>query len=118
MRNISFMITPAQVIARTKDITRRLGWLDLEVGERLQGCEKCQGRRHGEPLIKLAIIEVVSIRREKLRRLLDEPRYGRREVIREGFPTFTRQQFVEMFCKSHKGCTPDTAITRIEFRYV
>ena len=57
------------------------------------------------------------VSREPLRRMVDEPAYGRQECVREGFPQLTPEQFVAMFCASHKGCTPDTTVTRIEFRY-
>ena len=43
--------------------------------------------------------------------------YGRDEAIREGFPDMTGGQFVEMFCK-HMAATPQTIVTRIEFRHV
>lgn len=118
MRNISFMLTTAQVIARQKYVTRRLGWENAKVGEQLQGCEKCQGRRHGEPLIRLAIVEIKSVRREKLRRMTDEPVYGKKECVLEGFPAMSPAEFVTMFCEAHAKCTPETEITRIEFRYV
>lgn len=110
------MLTTEQIRRRTKDVTRRLGWVNVKVGELLQGCEKCQGRKKGEPLVKLAVIQVVSVKREKLRALSDDPNYGRRECLREGFPTDIAA-FVEMFCK-HNGCDPETTVTRIEFRYV
>lgn len=132
MRNISFSLTTAQVIARSKTVTRRQGWENLKPGELLQGCEKCMGRRHGEPLIRLAVIEIVSVVREPLSRLLADPYGGRKhtqserrfteyaheEMTREGFPGKSPLWFVEMFCNAHKGCTPSTIITRIEFRYV
>lgn len=118
VRNISFMLTTRQVRNRTKDVTRRLKWLNLKVGERLQGCEKCQGRKAGEPLVRLCVVEVVSVRREPLRNMTDDPAYGNDEVEREGFPEMTPEAFVEFFCDSHAKCTPDTEVTRIEFKYV
>lgn len=121
MRNISCSLTTPQVRARTKDVTRRLGWEDLKPGDQLQACEKCMGRRNGEPLVRLCIIEVVSVRRETLRRMLRNPVYGRNECRREGFPFMSPAEFVAFFCASHtsgkKKCTADTPITRIEFRY-
>jgi len=30
----------------------------------------------------------------------------------------TPEEFVAMFCASHKDCTPTSVITRIEFEYV
>ncbi len=112
MRNISFMLTVPQILNESKDVTRRLNWLHLKAGDRLQGCEKCQGRKHGEPLVRLRVVEVVSVRREPLCQITPA------ECVREGFPEMTPDQFVKMFCKSHKRCTPFTVITRIEFKYV
>lgn len=119
MRNISFMLTTRQIRDRTKDVTRRLGWLNLKVGERLQGCEKCQGRRPGEPLVKLAVIEVVSVRREWIGQLCADPAYGVEECRREGFPEMAPRAFVDFFIDSHRPhCKPGSHVTRIEFRYV
>ncbi len=54
--------------------------------------------------------------------MLDDADYGFRECELEGFgehPYFRwPSEFVEMFCKTHKGCTPETEVTRIEFEYV
>lgn len=112
MRAMSFMLTTQQVIDETKDVTRRAGWERLCVGDRLKAVEKCMGLKKGEKHRKLKIIEVVSIRREKLCAITRE------DVIREGFPSMSEQEFIAMFCKSHSGCTPHTTITRIEFKYV
>lgn len=118
MRNISFMLTTRQVRDRTKDVTRRRGWRNLKAGDRLQACEKCQGRRNGKPLVKLCVIEVVNVRREPLLTLLRDPAYGVAECRREGFPEMAPREFVDMFCGSHKGCLPESDVSRIEFRYV
>lgn len=118
MRNISYSLTEPQFLDHSKDVTRRMGWKMLKVGDRLQGCRKCMGRKPGEPLVKLGVVEVVSVRREKLRVMTDNLNYGFAECKREGFPNMTPRQFVEFFCASHKGCTRNTVITRIEFKYV
>lgn len=118
MKNISFMLTPSQFLDGSKTVTRRLGWETLKVGDHLMGCEKCQGRRNGEPLVRLGELVVITVRREPLRRMLDDPNYGLVECKREGFPTMTPAEFVALFCKSHADCTPETIITRIEFRKV
>jgi hypothetical protein len=34
---------------------------------------------------------------------------------REGFPDLTAPEFISFFCDGHKGCTPNSIITRIEF---
>ena len=110
-RNISFALTTQQIRDRTKDVTRRLGWLFLSAGERLHACVKCQGLRPGEAIERLALIEVVSVRREPLDSVTQD------DVRREGFHDMTTAEFVEMFCE-HMGCERQTIVTRIEFRYV
>lgn len=116
MRNISFMLTKAQILDRSKTVTRRLGWLNLYPGDRLQGVEKSMGLKKGEAIKKLAVIEVVSRCREPLE-AMDCLGYGTIEVGKEGFPKLSGKQFVKMFCE-HMKCTPKTVITRIEFKYV
>lgn len=124
MRNMSCSLTTPQVRARTKTVTRRLGWLDLRVGDRLQLCEKCMGRRNGEPLVKLAVVEVLAVRREKLERMLANRVYGQKECRREGFPDKTPAQFVRFFCETHdlidkRGKEKRGAVvTRIEWKFV
>lgn len=112
MRNISFMLTTEQVKNETKIVTRRNGWKFLKEGELLQGVEKCQGLKKGEKIKKLKVIKVTSVSREQLSRINQE------EVNNEGFPDKTPEWFIEMFCKSHKGVTPDSIITRIKFKYI
>jgi hypothetical protein len=111
MRNISFNLTISQFKAHTKDVTRRLGWQNLKPGDLLQAVEKAQGLKKGEKIKKLNIIMAMKVSREPLNAITQH------EVIREGFPNITPAQFIEMFCKTHKGCTPETVITRIEFKH-
>jgi hypothetical protein len=66
MRNISFSFTEEQFLDGSKDVTRRLGWANLKPGQRLMGCQKCQGIKPGEKIVRLGEIEVVSVRREPL----------------------------------------------------
>jgi hypothetical protein len=137
------MLTVPQVRNRTKTVTRRNGWWDVKVGERLQACEKCQGLGKGGKIVKICVIEVVSTGPEPLmaltvdynteyHRLLDlglpqwdadgkalsQAKYGLVEVVREGFPEMSPEEFVEMFCESQKGIAPKSAVNRIEFKYV
>lgn len=111
-RNLSFALTEPQLLAGTKDVTRRIGWLRLKAGDRLNGVRKAMGLKKGERVHVLAEIEVVSVRREPLSWITDE------DVAREGFPHMTPIEFVAFFCASHRGCEPSTEITRIEFRKV
>lgn len=120
MRNISFALTEPQFLDGSKDVTRRVGWLHLKPGDRLMGVRKAMGLKPGEQIVRLGAIEVVSVRREPLRAMIDDVDYGFEECRREGFGPPSRYQwpsaFVDFFCGSHKGCTPETMVTRIEFR--
>jgi len=100
-----------QIKARSKTVTRRLGWKHLKVGDKLQGCVKCQGLRSGEKLEKLAAIEVVDIRREPLYDITAE------DCAKEAFPEMTPKEFVKMFCE-HMDAGFETEVTRIEFKYL
>jgi hypothetical protein len=118
MRNISFSMTEPQFLARSKTVTRRLGWEYLRPGDRLMGCRKCMGRKPGEPLVRLGAIQVVAVNRELLGRLVSSPAYGRREVIAEGFPDMTPAEFVAFFIAAHRGTAARTIVTRIRFEYL
>ena len=120
--NISFMLTKQQFKDRSKTVTRRLGWRNLRPEQILNGVEKSQGLKKGEKIVVLGRIRVVSVRREKLRRMTDDVDYGFEEVAKEGFAQHTTlcwpSVWVPWFCSSHKGCTPETEVTRIEFEYL
>jgi len=116
-RNMSFMLTTEQYKARNKFVTRRNGWAFSKVGDIVNGCEKCQGLKKGEKIVKLGQHRWVSLRWEPLHRLTDDPEYGRREMILEGFPNLNPTEFVAMYC-DHNKCTPDKLVHRMEFEYV
>jgi hypothetical protein len=122
MRNISFALTTRQFIDGTKDVTRRMGWAALGPGQLLCAVKKGMGLRPGEKIERLGKIEIISVRREPLIRMTEDVVYGLSECIREGFPPPHRyswpSEFVSFFCASHKGCTPDSIVTRIEFRKI
>jgi hypothetical protein len=111
MRNISFALTTRQFLDGTKDVTRRLGWASLKPGDTLAACEKCMGLKKGERPVKLGIVRVVAVRRERLD-AIDQP-----DVIREGFPEMSPAEFVAMFT-SHMRCEPSIEVTRIEFQRI
>ena len=110
-RNISFALTTPQFIAKTKTVTRRFGWSFLTNGTVLCGVEKAMGLKKGEQIKKLGLIEVVSIRSEPLNLITDE------DVIKEGFPEWTANDFVE-FLVRHYRIAPDKLVNRIEFKYL
>lgn len=111
-------MTKRQVRARLKWVTRRKGWERLKVGQILQACEKCQGLGKGGKIVVMGQVRVTDVRQERLDRMLTEPGYGQAECIAEGFPDMTPRQFVDFFCKGHKGVMPSSIITRIQFEYV
>lgn len=129
-RLMSVSHTEAQVRNRSKTVTRRLGWKTLKQGDRLTLCKKVMGRRrrcvdcqHGgcpvcggdgyivEPLYRLADVEVTAAFREPLSVVTPS------DVAAEGFPDWTVQQFIDFYCATFK-VTPETIVTRIEWRYL
>jgi hypothetical protein len=124
MRNISFSITLDAFARGSKDITRRLGWKNLKPGDHLMAVEKAQGLKKGEKVKRIGEIEIISCREEELRcieysyyRTDTDLSYVRTEMVREGFPNLTPQEFVKMFCKFNK-CTRKTRVNRIRFKKV
>ena len=75
--------------------------------------EKGMGLKKGEKIKKLGVIEVVSVRSERLIDILKEPN----ACVREGFPEWTPQQFIAFLCKK-TNAQPANKITRIEFKKV
>lgn len=123
MRNMSFALTTDQIRAGTKTVTRRMGWRTLKPGTLIQPVKKGMGLKPGEKIERLrGPIRVTGVVFEPLRRMTDDVDYGLAECIREGFgdhATYRRpSEFVNFFCSSHKGCTPDSIVTRIEFEYL
>ena len=119
---MSFMLTTDQVRARDKTVTRRAGWEKLRPGDLLCAVVKGMGLKAGETVQRLAIIRVLNVRREPLEAMTVDVDYGFEECIKEGFGDHPSlrfpSEFVAFFCASHRGCTPNTVITRIEFEYV
>jgi hypothetical protein len=110
-RLMAVSLTEQQVRDRAKTVTRRAGWLMLQPGHRLTLCRKVMGRK-GEPLERIADVEVTDVRREALDLITPA------DVTAEGFPGWTPAEFVAFFCASHRGCQPGTEVTRIEWRYL
>lgn len=120
MRNISFALTTQQFRDRNKTVTRRIGWTRLKPGDLLMGVVKGMGLKPGEKVERLGAIRVVSVRQEELQAMTRDRDYGFRECVLEGFPAMAPapDDFVRMFCLSHKDCFPSSRVTRIEFEYM
>lgn len=110
-RLMSVALTTAQVRSREKTVTRRIGWLMIKPGDQLTLCPKVRGRRNGEALERIVTVDVVSVRREPLDAIT------RDDVTAEGFPGMTQREFIDFFCETHRGVTPQTEVTRVEWAY-
>jgi hypothetical protein len=122
MRLMSFRLTTDQFLNGTKDVTRRLGWRNLKIGEHFMAVKQAQGLRKGEKVKQLGECVCLSNIPEPLFEVVRNPRRPptpetRREMDREGFPDLSAYQFVEMFCKEMK-CTSYTIVNRIEFKRI
>ena len=120
-RLMSVAMTEQAVVDRIKTVTRRKGWwLDkngrhlVKVGDRLTLVRKAMGRKPGEPLVRLAEVEVVSVRREPLLAVLDQPG----EMEREGFPGLNPIVFMQRYFVDAQGMSRNSEVTRIEFKYL
>jgi hypothetical protein len=122
MRNMSFMLTTDQMYKRIKTVTRRLGWEHAKPGDVVCAVEKGMGLKAGEKVKRIGVVRFVDVRREPLKAMLDDLDYGFAECVKEGFeghPTLQYPSaFVDFFCRSHRGCTPGSALTRLEFEFV
>jgi hypothetical protein len=115
-RLMSVAFTEDAVRARTKTVTRRKGWTFLKAGDQLTLCRKVMGRKKGEPLVKVAEVEVVSVRREPLDWAIFA--YGPSEMAREGFPDLDPREFVRRYFVEAQGMGEHDTVTRIEWRYL
>lgn len=120
-RLMSVAMTEQAVLDRTKTVTRRAGWLHAKPGDHLVLVRKAMGREPGEPVVRLAEVEVMSVHREPLGMLSPSWgrwQYGAEEVAREGFPGMEPDEFVRRFFTEAQGMTLDDSITRISWRYL
>ena len=100
-RLMSVAFTEQAVRNRAKTVTRRKGWRCARPGHRLCLCRKVMGRKPGEPLVRLAEVEIVSVRREVLKTITPD------EVAREGFPGMHPLDFVHEFFVEAQRMEPD-----------
>jgi len=111
-RNMSFAMTPNQITKQTKTVTRRYGWWFLKPGDIVQPVEKAMGLRKGEKICKIGPpVKIISARAVRLCDI------DKDDCIKEGFPEFDPDDFVDMIQK-HYGRDPTEKINRIEFEYL
>jgi len=118
-RNMSFAMTTAQYRDGSKDVTRRWAWENAKPGDLIMGVEKAMGLKKGEKMVRLGPAEILSVRRERLDRMITDPAYGAEELRREGYPFGLTDpaDFVERLIYKTKK-KPSDLITRIEFRKI
>lgn len=112
MRPFPIAISRDQARRRSRTVARCRHPLNTPIGEPLVARD--------ERGIPVSLVSVVSLRREKLYRIVADrfkPNYGREEMVKEGFPGMDPKDFVVMFCKLN-NCRPRTPVTRIEWRYL
>lgn len=110
-RNMSFAMTTEQFNDKSKTVTRRFGWWFLKPGDVICGVEKGMGLKPGEKVKRLGLIEIVSVRKEPLNRITQS------DVIAEGFPDWSPEQFIDMLV-THYKVKPEALVNRIEFKYL
>ncbi len=127
-RLMSVAFTEQAVVERRKTVTRRKGWwFDkrgrriLHPGDRLTLCRKVMGRKPGEPLVRLAEVEVIQVQRLPLRYVTAPG-----ELTKEGFPELEFHlvgpyhgaiEFVRRYFEP-QGLGWNDDVTRIEWRYL
>ena len=118
MRRMAFSHTSPQIVDRSKTVTRRTGWRYLKAGDLIEAVEKSRGLKKGERVRTLGVLKVVSVRVEPLSRLVTDARYAEDELPREGFPCWSRDDFIAMFLRVNSLRSTAVRVTRIEFEYV
>ena len=118
VRRMAFSHTALQILERSKTVTRRTGWRHLKPGDLIQAVERTRGLKKGERVRELAVLRVVGVRVEPLSRLVTEARYAEDELPREGFPCWSRDEFVAMFLRVNRLKSAAVKVTRVEFDYV
>lgn len=128
---MSVAFTEQAVVERRKTVTRRKGWWDdkngrrlLHAGDHLTLCRKVMGRKPGEPLVRLAEVEVLDVRREPLCAVggpYVTDQNGATiwpEMIAEGFPDMAPTEFMLRYFIDAQGIGAMDDVTRIEWRYL
>lgn len=125
-RLMSVALTEDAVRERRKTVTRRAGWVFLQPGDVIDLCRKVMGRKRGQPLVRVARVRILSVRREPLSAVTGE------DVWREGFDPsdldsytcsdeLTDEVMARAFCRffiDHMGGGIDQEVTRIEWEYL
>jgi len=111
MRRMSFSLTKEAVLLQNKTITRRQGWAKLKVGQLVQPIEKGMGLKKGEKQKLIGCpIRIRDIRWEPIEAITPS------DVVLEGFPDMSVEEFIFMYCKANK-VKPSDFCRRIWYEY-
>ena len=116
-RQMSFKLTQHQMRNRTKSVTRRVGWAFLKEGDLISAVVQGQGLKLNESPVRIGMIRIIGCRAELLSRVVDDPEYGKSEMVLEGFPGMKPEDFVVMLEATNKDANV-SIINRIEFEFV
>lgn len=111
-RLMSVAFTEQAVIERRKTVTRRKGWTFLKPGDHLTLVRKSMGRKPGEPIVRIAEVEVIDVRRERLSHVDVAG-----ELDREGCGDMSATEFITRYFEP-QGIHALDLVTRIEWRYL
>jgi len=111
MRNMSFSMTTEQARNQSKTVTRRQAWRNIAPGQLIQQVVKGMGIKKGEKVEKIHVVRILSTQWQPVSEITQS------DVIKEGFPIWTPEQFIEFYCDAH-GIYPEDVCNRIEFEYV
>jgi hypothetical protein len=125
MKTMQFRHTADRIKDRSQTVTRRLSAKGIKVGDLLEAINQRTPGGSGSPARiegSLTVVQVTDVRQEPLKTVTDDLDYGFEETSKEGYleghPRHWPSEFVEFICASNSGCTPDTIVTRIEFKYI
>lgn len=102
MRLMSFKLTEAQILAQSKHVTRRDGWLAAKAGDVVQPVRQAMGLRKGDRVVTLG----PPIRLTRVERVPLDAGMTYTECQLEGFPSWSPAQFVA-FIVAGRGLTLD-----------
>ena len=116
-----FSETSQAILERRQTVTRRFGdeFLLIEPGTIIEAVSSDWMLVCPIKVPLLNRLEVVSVKAEILRALIDDLEYGQNELRLEGLsPSISPSTRVAQIFTRHKDVSLDSLIARIEFRYV
>ena len=101
---MSFAMTLPALLVGIKDVTRRVGWRDLWIGDVVMAVDKAMG--HGGKQVKIMPLRVTAVGRDHTANVTDE------DARREGFPHMSGRALARLLARKLRV----EMVTRLEFR--